>query len=108
VALAVVARTIVVQCAPLCDVAIGGAVPEDRGRAAAGRRGRDVLAIAAPSAREVRVGTAGASGAIRNLRLDTRADLVEARRLYERIGYREIDRFNGSRYAGRSFAKRLS
>jgi ribosomal protein S18 acetylase RimI-like enzyme len=45
---------------------------------------------------------------IRDLRLDTRTDLVEARRLYERIGYREIPRFNDSRYAGHWFAKRLS
>jgi ribosomal protein S18 acetylase RimI-like enzyme len=44
---------------------------------------------------------------IRYLRLDTRADLVEARRLYERIGYREIPRFNESPYADHSFAKRL-
>lgn len=44
----------------------------------------------------------------RHLRLDTRGDLVEARRLYERIGYREVPRFNDSRYAGHWFAKRLS
>jgi ribosomal protein S18 acetylase RimI-like enzyme len=45
---------------------------------------------------------------IRFLRLDTRADLVEARHLYERIGYREIPRFNESPYADHWFAKRLS
>ncbi len=28
------------------------------------------------------------------LRLDTRSDLVEARRLYERLGYREVPPFN--------------
>jgi GNAT superfamily N-acetyltransferase len=44
---------------------------------------------------------------IRRLRLDTRADLVEARRLYGRLGYCEIPRFNASRYADLWFAKRL-
>jgi ribosomal protein S18 acetylase RimI-like enzyme len=44
---------------------------------------------------------------LRRLRLDTRADLVEARGLYERIGYREIPRFNDSRYADHWFEKPL-
>ena len=41
------------------------------------------------------------------LRLDTRSDLVEARRLYERLGYREIEPFGDNPYAGHWFAKRL-
>ena len=45
---------------------------------------------------------------IRELRLDTRGDLVEARRLYEQIGYREIAPFGDNPYAGHWFAKRLS
>jgi ribosomal protein S18 acetylase RimI-like enzyme len=45
---------------------------------------------------------------LRELRLDTRADLVEARALYERIGYREVPRFSDKNpYAGHWFAKRL-
>ena len=45
---------------------------------------------------------------IRELRLDTRADLVEARRLYEQLGYHEIPPFGDNPYAGHWFAKRLS
>ena len=45
---------------------------------------------------------------LRELRLDTRADLVEARRLYEQLGYHEIPRFGDNPYAGHWFAKRLS
>jgi len=42
------------------------------------------------------------------LRLDTRSDLIEARRLYEAIGYREIPRFSDHNpYAGHWFTKRL-
>jgi ribosomal protein S18 acetylase RimI-like enzyme len=44
---------------------------------------------------------------IRELRLDTRSDLVEARRLYEALGYREIPPFGDNPYAGHWFAKRL-
>jgi len=45
---------------------------------------------------------------VRQLRLDTRADLVAARALYERIGYREVPRFSDKNpYAGHWFAKRL-
>lgn len=39
------------------------------------------------------------------LRLDTRADLVEARVLYARQGYREIPRYNDSEYASHWFEK---
>jgi ribosomal protein S18 acetylase RimI-like enzyme len=45
---------------------------------------------------------------IRELRLDTRSDLVESRRLYERIGYREVPRFGENPYAAHWFAKRLA
>ncbi|MFF3561736.1 GNAT family N-acetyltransferase [Streptomyces sp. NPDC002574] len=41
------------------------------------------------------------------IRLDTRADLVEARALYAKLGYREIDDYNGDRYAGHWFEKPL-
>ncbi len=41
------------------------------------------------------------------LRLDTRADLVEARRLYARLGYREVAAFNDGQYAEHWFEKTL-
>jgi GNAT superfamily N-acetyltransferase len=41
----------------------------------------------------------------RVIRLDTRADLVEARALYARHGYREIERYNDSPYADHWFEK---
>jgi GNAT superfamily N-acetyltransferase len=43
---------------------------------------------------------------VRELRLDTRGDLVEARRLYARIGYEETAPFNDQPYADHSFRKR--
>lgn len=42
------------------------------------------------------------------LRLDTRSDLVEARRLYARLGYREVAPFNSSPYAEHWFEKALA
>ena len=42
------------------------------------------------------------------LRLDTRSDLVESRRLYETIGYREVPPFGENPYAAHWFAKRLA
>jgi GNAT superfamily N-acetyltransferase len=42
------------------------------------------------------------------LRLDTRRDLVEARRLYARHGYREVAPFSSGPYADSWFAKTLS
>lgn len=42
-----------------------------------------------------------------SIRLDTRADLVEARALYTRHGYREVAPFNHDRYAEHWFEKRL-
>ncbi|RJT89521.1 GNAT family N-acetyltransferase [Cryobacterium melibiosiphilum] len=41
------------------------------------------------------------------LRLDTRSDLVEARRLYARLGYVEGSRHNDDPYAEHWFAKEL-
>lgn len=49
---------------------------------------------------------ARAAGADR-IRLDTRADLVEARALYARHGYVEIPAFNAGRYAEHWFEKTL-
>ena len=43
----------------------------------------------------------------RTLRLDTRADLVEARRLYSRLGFGEVPAFNRGPYAEHWFAKTL-
>ncbi|MDA2806394.1 GNAT family N-acetyltransferase [Nocardiopsis suaedae] len=40
-------------------------------------------------------------------RLDTRSDLVEARRLYEANGYQEVAPFNEGAYAEHWFAKQL-
>jgi ribosomal protein S18 acetylase RimI-like enzyme len=42
-----------------------------------------------------------------SLRLDTRDDLVEARRLYARHGYQEVPPFNKDPYAEHWFAKSL-
>ena len=42
------------------------------------------------------------------LRLDTRADLVEARTLYSNLGYTEVPAFNASAYAEHWFAKSLT
>ncbi|MDF4253950.1 GNAT family N-acetyltransferase [Streptomyces sp. WMMB303] len=52
-------------------------------------------------------GTALRMGAAR-VRLDTRHDLVEARRLYARLGYAEIAPFNDSPYADHWFGKQLT
>lgn len=43
----------------------------------------------------------------RRIRLDTRKDLVEARALYARHGYREIEAYNASPYADHWFDKPL-
>jgi len=43
----------------------------------------------------------------RAIRLDTRNDLVEARAMYARYGYREIPAYNDSKYAGHWFEKPL-
>jgi ribosomal protein S18 acetylase RimI-like enzyme len=44
----------------------------------------------------------------RELRLDTRRDLVEAQGLYARIGYEQTAPFNDGPYADRWFRKRLA
>lgn len=41
------------------------------------------------------------------IRLDTRKDLAEARALYARLGYREIEPYNESPYADHWFEKKL-
>ncbi len=41
------------------------------------------------------------------LRLDTRADLVEARALYAALGYEEVPAFNTGPYAEHWFTKSL-
>jgi GNAT superfamily N-acetyltransferase len=41
------------------------------------------------------------------LRLDTRGDLVEARALYVKHGFAEIERYNDAQYADHWFEKRL-
>lgn len=46
--------------------------------------------------------------AVTRLRLDTRTDLVEARRLYARHGYREVAPFNDGRWADRWLEKSLA
>jgi len=44
---------------------------------------------------------------ITHLELDTRDDLVEARRLYRRYGFEEVPAFNAGRYAEHWFVKSL-
>jgi hypothetical protein len=45
---------------------------------------------------------------VATLRLDTRSDLTEARRLYARHGYREVPAFSQGPYADHWFEKTLS
>ncbi|MFD5907716.1 GNAT family N-acetyltransferase [Streptomyces massasporeus] len=65
-----------------------------------GRGGAPLLVGAAEEA-------ARALGAIRMI-LDTRSDLVEARGLYARLGYRETGRHNDDPYAEHWFSKELA
>lgn len=44
---------------------------------------------------------------VHRLRLDTRSDLVEARRLYDRLGYEPVEPFNDGPYADHWLAKTL-
>jgi GNAT superfamily N-acetyltransferase len=44
----------------------------------------------------------------REVYLDTNSSLEEAITMYERAGYRNIERYNDNPYAHRWFAKRLS
>jgi GNAT superfamily N-acetyltransferase len=48
------------------------------------------------------------SHGIRELRLDTRDDVVDARRLYQRIGFLEVPAFNAGPYAEHWYAKRIA
>jgi GNAT superfamily N-acetyltransferase len=48
---------------------------------------------------------AAADLGVRAIRLDTRGDLVEARAMYARYGYREIPAYNDSQYANHWFEK---
>lgn len=68
--------------------------PEARGERGGGR----LIAAVETTAREL---------GLTVLRLDTRADLVEARALYARHGYREIPAYNDSPYADHWFEKVL-
>lgn len=45
---------------------------------------------------------------LRELRLDTRDDLVEARALYHRLGYRDTEPFNAGPYADHWLSKQLA
>ncbi|WP_448317463.1 GNAT family N-acetyltransferase [Streptomyces sp. CO7] len=67
-----------------------------------GFRGRGGAALLVGAAEDA----ARALGA-RRLILDTRSDLVEARTLYARLGYRETAPYNDSAYAEHWFAKEL-
>ena len=69
------------------------------GPEARGRGGGLLVATAERTARDV-------FGA-RVIRLDTRADLIEARALYGKHGYTEIERYNDSIYANHWFEKKL-
>jgi GNAT superfamily N-acetyltransferase len=61
--------------------------------------GAELLAAAEHAARELGATT---------VRLDTRHDLVEARRLYARHGYVEIEPYSDNPYADHWFEKRLA
>ncbi|MEC3979165.1 GNAT family N-acetyltransferase [Amycolatopsis sp. H20-H5] len=67
---------------------------------ARGQRGGERLVAAAEDA-------ARGMGA-RVMRLDTRKDLVEARALYARTGYVEVEPFNNGKYADHWFSKNLA
>ncbi len=69
--------------------------------AARGRGGGAALLAAAEATARERLGAAV-------IRLDTRRDLVEARALYARSGYREIPPYNDGRYADHWFEKPLA
>jgi GNAT superfamily N-acetyltransferase len=68
--------------------------PEYRGRGA----GRRLLAAIEVRAREL---------GIERIQIDTRDDLVEARRLYVACGYDEVPAFNAAPYAEHWYEKRL-
>jgi GNAT superfamily N-acetyltransferase len=78
---------------------VGSTAAELIAPAARGRGGGAVLLRA--------VEEAAAGLGARSVRLDTRADLVEARALYARHGYREVPPFNTDPYAEHWFEKAL-
>jgi len=51
---------------------------------------------------------AARANAVTRLRLDTRSDLAEARRLYARNGYQEVVPFNDGRFADHWYEKVLT
>jgi len=69
----------------------------------------------APSGRRRRLGqriverleTEARNRGVHTLRLDTRADLLEALALYEKLGYVDVEPFSSARYAERWLAKQL-
>lgn len=65
-------------------------------------RGRGGAALLVPAAED-----AARSLGARRMILDTRSDLIEARRLYERLGYHETEPHNDRMYAEHWFAKSL-
>ncbi|MBY8881266.1 GNAT family N-acetyltransferase [Streptomyces sp. PLK6-54] len=66
-------------------------------------RGQGVAALLIAAAEHAARETFGAA----RMRLDTRKDLVEARALYARHGYAEIEAYNDSPYADHWFEKAL-
>ena len=68
--------------------------PEARGLGVA----RRIIAVVETSAREAGLTT---------LRLDTNRALTEAQALYRKLGFVEIERYNGNPYANHWFEKRL-
>ncbi|WP_037314634.1 GNAT family N-acetyltransferase [Amycolatopsis orientalis] len=65
-------------------------------------RGRGGAALLVAAAEDVARGLGATS-----IRLDTRSDLVEARALYARLGYDEVERFNDNPFAHYFFSKSL-
>ncbi|WP_329100369.1 GNAT family N-acetyltransferase [Micromonospora sp. NBC_01699] len=92
---------VAVGCAGLRLLSAGvGEVTRVFVAAAARRRGIGSLLL-------TEVETAARDRGLSRLRLDTRHDLVEARRLYNRHGYAEVEPFNDSPYAAHWFVKPL-
>ena len=80
--------------APLAEVRKVYVAPTARGRGLGQRLVEQVERLAAAHRRT-------------RVRLDTRADLTAARRLYARLGYAEVEAFNTGPYAEHWFAKNL-
>ncbi|EME60484.1 GNAT family N-acetyltransferase [Amycolatopsis decaplanina] len=66
-------------------------------------RGKGGAALLVAAAEEVARGLGATT-----IRLDTRSDLVEARALYARLGYEEVEPFNDDPFAHYYFAKPLA